>query len=261
MEEVENQQEQSQEQVQENPSEPRAREMGWMPKDEFKGNPDLWVDADKFIERGEGHIPIMKGKIKRLEDQLAETKKTVRDFAEYHSQVEKNAYERAHKDLKAKQVEAVAEGDVEKFQKVDQEIQELNNSVAKKPNIPNEPDASDPDTKTVMEWAEKNTWFKDEKLKNFAVNYHGALLNSKPELSLEENLQRVTKEVMKEFPEKFPKKEPPPEVESSRTNISSKKKSYNDLPSEAKEACDRFVKQGLLTRDQYVKDAIEMGII
>jgi hypothetical protein len=31
-------------------------------------------------------------------------------------------------------------------------------------------------------------------------------------------------------------------------------KSYAALPDDAKKACDRFVKQGLMTKEQYIKD-------
>lgn len=31
--------------------ETKAREMGWTPKEEFKGDPDKWVDAKDWVER------------------------------------------------------------------------------------------------------------------------------------------------------------------------------------------------------------------
>ena len=31
--------------------EKEAREMGWTPKEKFKGNPDKWVTAEEFVER------------------------------------------------------------------------------------------------------------------------------------------------------------------------------------------------------------------
>ena len=38
------------------------------------------------------------------------------------------------------------------------------------------------------------------------------------------------------------------------TRVVKGKKSYENLPSEAKAACDKFVKQGLMTREEYVKE-------
>ena len=41
---------------------------------------------------------------------------------------------------------------------------------------------------------------------------------------------------------------------TARPSVSSGKKSYNNLPSDAKSACDKFVKQGLMTKEQYVAE-------
>ena len=61
-----------------------------------------------------------------------------------------------------------------------------------------------------------------------------------------------------EFPTKFGKKQSPAsrvESGSGRTGRSSgNAQTYDNLPSEAKAACDRFVKQKLMTREQYVAD-------
>jgi hypothetical protein len=39
-----------------------------------------------------------------------------------------------------------------------------------------------------------------------------------------------------------------------RVPTGKKKKGYNDLPAEAKAACDKFVKQKLMTVEQYVNE-------
>jgi predicted RNase H-like nuclease (RuvC/YqgF family) len=61
----------------------RARMMGWRPKEEFPGDPDKFTPADKWVERGENMIPIMKSqmgkyenKISSLEAQIESQKKT-----------------------------------------------------------------------------------------------------------------------------------------------------------------------------------------
>ena len=71
------------------------------------------------------------------------------------------------------------------------------------------------------------------------------------------SIQEVTEEVRRRFPEKFgnPRREKPNRVEGGGTPSGrSGKKGYADLPPEAKAACDRFVKQGLMTKEEYVKD-------
>jgi hypothetical protein len=44
----------------------QARELGWKPKEEFQGNPENWVPADKYLERGETVLPYMQADRKRL---------------------------------------------------------------------------------------------------------------------------------------------------------------------------------------------------
>jgi len=41
---------------------------------------------------------------------------------------------------------------------------------------------------------------------------------------------------------------------TARPTVSSGKKSYGNLPPEAKAACDKFVKQGLMTKEAYVAE-------
>ncbi len=60
------------------------------------------------------------------------------------------------------------------------------------------------------------------------------------------------------FPEKFgnPRRSRPSPVEgaTSAGGKQKKGKSYDDLPPEAKSTCDRYVEQGLMKKDEYVKE-------
>ena len=67
-----------------NPVETAAREMGWRPLAEFRGDAEKWVDAETFVSRGEHYLPIIKAdrdklqaKNAELEASLAETKRLV----------------------------------------------------------------------------------------------------------------------------------------------------------------------------------------
>src|ERR1700675_3488942 len=44
----------------------QARDMGWQPKEQWKGNPDNWVDAPEFVKRGETFAPFLQHERKRL---------------------------------------------------------------------------------------------------------------------------------------------------------------------------------------------------
>lgn len=47
-----------------------AREMGWTPKEKFRGNPEKWVDANTYVERGEHVLPILRADRDRLRKEL-----------------------------------------------------------------------------------------------------------------------------------------------------------------------------------------------
>jgi len=51
-------------------TEQEARNLGWQPKEDFKGNPNQWVDHAEFVERGRHIVPILKDNNKRLQKEL-----------------------------------------------------------------------------------------------------------------------------------------------------------------------------------------------
>lgn len=50
--------------------ESQAREMGWVEKEHFRGDPEKWVDAKVFVERGENFMPMLRANNKRLREDL-----------------------------------------------------------------------------------------------------------------------------------------------------------------------------------------------
>jgi hypothetical protein len=236
-------------------TEKRAREMGWRPKEEFKGDPDKWTDAMTYVQRGETVLPIIKAERDRLRTEIAEIRSTVKQFAAHHATVEKRAYEKALADARRELNQAVKEGDEKTAEAKAEEIAELR---ANKPAEGKE--AIKEIAPEVKEWLADNRWFHtDELLRDYATRLHDRFLRDRPDLSLEENLALVSKDVKKRFPEKFdnPYRSKPPAVEGSSGAASrgNGKKSYADLPVDAKAACDRFVKTiPGYTRDKYVKE-------
>jgi hypothetical protein len=235
--------------------EKRAREMGWRPKDEFKGDPDKWTDAMTYVQRGETVLPIIRAERDRLRTEIAEIRSTVRQFAEHHATVEKRAYDKALADARKELNQAVKEGDEKTAEAKADEIAELR---ANKPAEGKE--AVKEIAPEVKEWLADNRWFHtDDVLRDYATKLHDKLLRDRRDLSLEENLAMVSKDVRKRFPEAFgnPNRERPAAVEGSSGGGVKPKggKSYADLPAEAKAACDKFVRTiPGYTKDKYVKE-------
>ena len=63
--------------------EAEAKEMGWVPQDQYHDDPTKWVDAKDFVERGEHILPILRANNKKIKKELSEREaqlKELRDF-------------------------------------------------------------------------------------------------------------------------------------------------------------------------------------
>lgn len=268
--------------------EARARRWGWRPQEEFRGPKDKWVDAREFVERGENDLPILRERlrvadtreakrerdVKELTDKVTEMGGVLSEFAEFSRSSEQRAYERARKDLKAEIQEAVADGNVEKFNEKQAELDNLEQtapkpkaSAAAQPAAPAAPAAPATPAKpqiseVVQTWLDDkdNDWFhKNAGMSGYATARHGE--NIANGMSEAESLRAVSEDVRKTFPSHFenPARKAPGSVTppSPPNNMRQQKKdkAFEDLPKEAQKQCDRFMKQiPGFTREQYLKD-------
>lgn len=238
--------------------EAKARNLGWVPRDEYHGDPDQWKDAEEFVRHGEDTLPILRENLKRLHKKLDDQNKVIRDFAEHHKKVEERAYQRALKKLQDERKEAVGKGDIDEFEKIDKEIEDLKKIKPKKTTQSEKnPEFSD--------WASENDWYGEDIDMTIYADQIGSYLNAThSDWPLSRIYQEVAKRVKKKYPDYFSNKRKtvPAAVEAGNPgagNIKSGGKGYTDLPTEAKKVCDEFVKQGLLTREQYVKEYFAGG--
>lgn len=259
-------QEEQQEQEQEEKAQPsevekRAARMGWRPKEEFKGDPGRWIDADAFVARTEQELPIALGTIKNLERRLADTEETIKQFAKYAKSTEERAYNRALKGLQKTQREAVELGDTAKFDAAQKEIDEVLQARDKQDEPVKKPERN----RDFEEWTGRNPWYgTDPDMTRIADDVSRSVVAAFPELVGKRGIYDKYDEALKlRLGDKInagsnPRRQEPPAVAAGTGNsggsASGGKHSYAALPSEAKAACDKFVKAGLLTREQYLKD-------
>lgn len=237
-------------------AEDRALTMGWTPKEQFKGDPSKWVDAETFVKRGEEFLPFLKANNRRLEQahersqkELAELKASLKEVRDYTSKAEERAYQRALKDLQAELDQAAAAGDVEGVRAVTDDIRKLEKEVSAPAPKDNEPPAY------LTDWKADNPWFESDRvLKAAAIEIAQELTEAG--VTGKAQLDAVSKRIKAEFPTKFenPNRRQASAVEGAGSAPRRSGKGYTDLPSDAKAACDRWVKQGLMTREDYVKN-------
>ena len=170
--------------------------------------------------------------------------------------------------MKQAKREAISSGDGDRVLAIDDAMdelkekrqeakQELKNAEEQAKTIAQPPVTIDP---VLGDWMERNEWFgKDGKLTGIANGLGEAIRRENPGLVGKPFLEELDKQLEEYLPEKLGKKKTnfnPMEGQASSTSrpVSKSKKSYDNLPSEAKAACDRFVKQGLMTKEQYVSE-------
>ena len=231
----------------------KATVQGWVPKEDFRGDPNRWVDAKQFVERGENIIPILKERNEHLAKEVRETKESVKELADFYKKAEERAYQRAVQDMEARKLSAVELGDVQAFKEVEIERASLEREkpVFKTPP-PEEP-------VQMQDFRKNNDWYeKDVELTSEADALGVAY--AKQGMAYDKILEKVQSAVKSLHPEKFSnaRRDTAPVVESVESSMGlprrSISKNYGNLPADAQAQCNKFVKQGLLTKEEYIRD-------
>ena len=251
-------------------AENEARKFGWSPKEEFKGPEEQWRSAEEFLQRGKEingflrkDLEKIQGKNQSLESELLEVRKAVQEFKKFHEQTEDRAYKKALADLQLQKKEAITDADGAAVIEIENKIDELKESRTASPAADTK--ESNPNDELYRQqfitWSSQNDWFQnDVSLRAAANGYADVVKAENPGLVGTPFLEAVAAKVKEAFPEKFTSNRDKPQSVEGNTSTprsNSSKKGYADLPQEAKAACDMFVGQGLMTKEQYIKDFFE----
>jgi hypothetical protein len=258
-----------------------ARVDGWVPQEEFHGNPDHWVDAETFVKRGREINPILRRNNERLVQKMSAMERehkaqmekingTIKEFSKFAADAEERAYKRALDELKAQKKIALENDDSDLAVEIDDKIIDLKADQRSKKStrsvedivadVPtNAPVLTPEEIQQFQGWNEKNSWYGpngDPELTAIADSL-GSIRSSRGMKGVE-LLEDVTREMKRRYPEKFgnQRRNDPNSVESGVGGGSkrSKAKTYENLPSDAKKACDEFLAMGMVkSKEDYVK--------
>lgn len=229
----------------------KAAAAGWKPLEEFQGDPEAWVDAKEFIKRA----PLYE-KNHKLKRELAELKTTLHEVKGHISKVSEAAYNRAVADLTARRDEAIDNGDREQVREIDKEIKAAEAMIAPVNTV----------HPAIAEWEKANgEWFyKDAEISDFGLAHAQTYLNRHPN-DFAGAMESMEKAVKRAFPEKFEKSNParkaPPAVETGGAPGAKRTFGKSDLNEEQRNVMKRFVRMGVMTEDDYIKDLAESGQI
>lgn len=229
-------------------AEEKAMEQGWVPQDQWDGDPEQWRPAKEFLDRGE--------LFKKIEDQnrtIKEFKRALDDLKGHHSKTREVEYARALEALKMQKQSAIEEGDGAAVIKLDDQIDLVKDEQQRLKQQNSQPteDIINPE---FANWVDKNKWYEtSEPMKAYADALGRNLAASG--LSPSAVLQEVEKQVKLEFPHKFtnPNRNKPGAVEGS-SNKGGKGNDSFTLTDEERRVMQRFVRTGAMSEKDYIAE-------
>lgn len=162
----------------------QAKEMGWIPKEEFKGAEEKWVDAQEFVERAEHFLPLVRAQNGRLKSELltrdkeistlkqtlAEVQRVQKSMREQYDATVKKEVEQTKKDLVAQIKEARENGDtdlefllqdkLDDVRTAQREASKQDDGTSKATEATVDKSNWNPE---FLSWNEENPWFGDMK--------------------------------------------------------------------------------------------------
>jgi len=234
-----------------------AREMGWSPKAEWRGDPNAWRPAKDFIKRG----PEIQRELRQQRDR----ERT--DFEQRIARIEgvtKHALTQQLEDrwgqietrFEAAELNAVQSGDVQGYNNLQQQKRQARRDFDTWKAKQQEQHAAPQLDPAVVEFASRNEWYnRDPGMTGAAISHLDDVNARFPNLPLVSALTMVEAAIKRDFPHRFTGNRPqngatphaPPQVEGGglRSIKTKAAKDWNSLPPEAKQAGARFVKDGL----------------
>jgi hypothetical protein len=250
--------------------EQQARQLGWVPQDEWKGASEKWQPADKFLERGEEIMPILKANNRRLSQQLssqgaqvtalqqqiAEQNEVLSALKESNDEIAKERKEGQIRDLTEQIKTARTAEDVGLESRLQARLTNLTREVeeeeevkpVKKP-VPVNP-AAYLETEWWQGWQADNSWYGQDKDKTELADIISIRMRQNPataNLKDREFLDKMTTEVSRLTGANLNGSRARAKVEGSGNRGGSgggvDDSRYSDLPTSAKEQCARQVKK------------------
>ena len=189
-----------------------ASRKGWVPREQFKGPADKWVDAKTFVERGERFNVNLQREVQQLKEQIASFEGTKKAFAKFHEEtVAKKDTEMAEAiaSLRSQRSAAIREGDddgavalEDRIDLLKEQRKELAEPV-KQEAVPTAPVVG---ASLIMEeWiADGNQWFQDEpKLRDYAIAIGDQMMKDGETVRGRKFLDLVAAKMAEEFPRRF----------------------------------------------------------
>lgn len=230
--------------------ETQARASGWVPLEDWEGDPEDHVDAREYVKRGE-----LFHRISNQSSEIKDLKRAISGLMDHHKKVKENEFTRALEYLKQQKKTALEEGDADRLLAVDEAIDTLKQEKQQetKDNVSS---ASKQPTPFFVGWVKQNQWYiSDPELRAFADDVGiGAFQRVQGQIDEQELYQLVKTRVMKAYPEKFKTKPNTSPVDGGTGTLRKPRTDNYQLSAEEEKVMKTFVRQGVMTKEEYINE-------
>lgn len=239
------------------PIEQEARSAGWLPKEEYSGDPAKWVSAEVFNAR----TPLFE-KIDELNRQLRSQShthaKNMQLVQKHLKDLREATYQKGIDDAKRAHRAALEDGDLVAADEIKDHIQEIRErqkeDIQLDTQVPQTQQEFPPEFRM---WVSQNKWYESDDELKAAADTYGLTLHRKG-IQPDKVLEKVSEHIKKVFPEKFhnPNKQKASAVESNTSiSIRNKGKSIEDsMTQEEIAVMHKVMRTAKMTKEEYLKD-------
>lgn len=235
-------------------AEQTAWENGWRPKDQYKGDPGKWVPADIYNAR----TPLFE-KIEAQSKQIKRLEEATNNLIAHGRKMEEAGYKRALDELRAQKKEALLENDADQVIAIDERIDAIRDAQAEavRAQARQAQQAAETENPEFSAWKARNRWYDTDDVMKAAADGLGNRLAAEGK-SPSQVLQEVEKRMKDRFPEAFenPNRSKAAAVAAPRSQGQSpgQKKDNFQMTDEERRVMHSFVRQGVMTEEQYKAD-------
>ena len=197
-----------------------AAEEGWVPKEQFTGDPEKWRPAHEYLRVGKQAIRAMSRDLRATRDEVSRIARTAADTTA-------RAVEDERKRIEAVHAKAVEDGDHATASKAVTDLVKLQQQPA---------DARSAEPSETLAWKDRNKWFEKDRV---ATGRAMEIAERSRQLgaTVAEQLEDAERGIRKEFPDLFPKPAKSPAAtqtgQARNANRSGAAKTFADMPAES----------------------------
>lgn len=247
-------------------SEGYARMLGWVPKEEYRGDPTKWRPAEQFIEYGQQNRLVLKGEVRKLSTTVSEQqriideqKAAIAEFTKFMNGTNKAIAERQRENLLAQKVEALKNSDHQSAVLIDEQLRKMDQPqvVETKP----EPKAEDP---VVTNFKRDNRWYTDPDKAYLAAEFNRTVAGIVTMgVKGQSALDQAMKVMKKNYPEEFGTPRSFSAVDGGGTATTSsartKAKTFENLPKEVQDTFNKTLSRHGVSKEGYTQRYYEIN--